>query len=116
MEFKDYYQVLGIPRDATAEDIIRRMLNNLEQKLTPELLTEIERQDKTVHEVLTLASIVEREVRVPRHQGAEQVHRTALDPVARVVHQIVRRAGLRPVDPSRQHGPVIRKDAPPPRQ
>ena len=57
--FPDTYRVY---RDATAEDIIRRMLHNLEQKLTPELLTEIERQGKTIHEVLTLASIVEREV------------------------------------------------------
>ena len=58
--FPDTYRVF---RDATAVDIVRKMLANLETKLTPEILPEINRQGKTIHEVLTLASIIEKEVR-----------------------------------------------------
>jgi len=49
--------------DATVEDMVRTMLDNLELKLTDELLAEIDRQGKTVHEILVMASIIEREVR-----------------------------------------------------
>ena len=57
--FPDTYRVY---RDASAEDIIRLLLRTLEDKLTPELREEIARRGKTIHEVLTLASIVEKEV------------------------------------------------------
>src|SRR3989338_3273191 len=42
--------------------MIEKILANLEKKLTPELRTEILRQGKTIHEVLTIASILEKEV------------------------------------------------------
>ncbi|MBU1906680.1 endolytic transglycosylase MltG [Patescibacteria group bacterium] len=58
--FPDTYRFFT---DATLEDMVRKMLDNLELKLTDEMLAEIERQGRTVHEVLTLASIVEREAR-----------------------------------------------------
>jgi UPF0755 protein len=38
------------------------MLDNFNKKLTPELVTEINKQQKTVHEIITLASIIEKEV------------------------------------------------------
>jgi len=57
--FPDTYRVY---EDAKVEDIVKKMLNNFGKKLTPELLTEIEKQGKTVHEILTLASIIEKEV------------------------------------------------------
>ena len=45
-----------------AVSIIRKMLDNFGRKFSPKLQAEITRQGKTVHDVLTLASIVEREV------------------------------------------------------
>ncbi|OGY45940.1 MAG: hypothetical protein A3J62_04055 [Candidatus Buchananbacteria bacterium RIFCSPHIGHO2_02_FULL_38_8] len=57
--FPDTYRVYS---DATATDIVRKMLDNLDRKLTLELRTEIEKQGKTIHEILTIASILEKEV------------------------------------------------------
>lgn len=47
--------------DATAEDIIFKMLANLEKKLTQEDRDAITAQGRTIFEVMTLASIVEKE-------------------------------------------------------
>lgn len=58
--FPDTYRIF---RDATAEDVIYKMLDNFDSKLEDELRQEIKRQGKTIHQVITLASIVEREAR-----------------------------------------------------
>lgn len=58
--FPDTYRVFV---DATVEDIVIKMLNNFDTKLTDELRDEIANQGKTIHEVITMASIIEREVR-----------------------------------------------------
>ena len=50
-----YYQ------DLSVENIIEKMLANFDNKLTPGLREEIERQNKTIFEVIILASIVEKE-------------------------------------------------------
>lgn len=47
--------------NAIAEDIIERMLQTMETKMTDEMVTEIWRQGKTIHEILTVASLIERE-------------------------------------------------------
>jgi len=57
--FPDTYRVY---RDAPLADIVRKLLNNFGAKLTPDLRAEITRQGRTIHEVVTLASIVEKEV------------------------------------------------------
>lgn len=57
--FPDTYRVF---KDATAADIVKKMLANMESKFTQEILEEINRQEKTVHEILTIASIIEKEV------------------------------------------------------
>ncbi len=57
--FPDTYRVFAT---APVETLVRKMLDNFGRKLTPDLRAEIARQGKTLHEVLTLASIVEREV------------------------------------------------------
>jgi len=49
------------PEDG-AEGVIEKMLQNFDKKLTKDLRDEIRRQDKTIFEVLTLASIVEKEM------------------------------------------------------
>ncbi|MDP2586718.1 MAG: endolytic transglycosylase MltG [Candidatus Komeilibacteria bacterium] len=60
--FPDTYRVF---KNSTAQEIIKKMLNNFSQKLTPDLLQEIKRRDKSLFEIITLASIIEKEVRNP---------------------------------------------------
>jgi len=57
--FPDTYRIF---RGASVQSVVEKMLANTEKKLTPELRAEILRQGKTVHEVLTIASILEKEV------------------------------------------------------
>lgn len=47
----------------TVEDIFQRFIDEREKQFTPELRAEIARQGKTIHEILTMASILEKEVR-----------------------------------------------------
>ena len=48
---------------SSIDDILRKMLNNFGSKMTLELRQSIKEQGKTIHEILTVASIIEREVR-----------------------------------------------------
>ncbi|MEK7158364.1 MAG: endolytic transglycosylase MltG, partial [Patescibacteria group bacterium] len=57
--FPDTYHVFKDPMPA---DVVKKMLDNLEQKLSQELQEKIRIQGRTVFEVMTLASILEREV------------------------------------------------------
>ena len=57
--FPDTYRIY---KDATAEDIIKKMLDNFDQKLTSEMRHEIKKQGKTIFETVIMASIIEREV------------------------------------------------------
>ncbi len=50
-------------QDAGAEGIIKKMLDNFDKKLTLEMRYEIKRQNKTIHEIITMASIIEGEVK-----------------------------------------------------
>ncbi|MDP2927028.1 MAG: endolytic transglycosylase MltG [bacterium] len=58
--FPDTYE---LENGGTAEDLIANMLKNLGDKLTPELRTEIEKQKKTIFEIITMASLIEEEVK-----------------------------------------------------
>ncbi len=58
--YPDTYRVLD---EAGAEGLIKKSLDNFGKKLTPELRAEIARQGKTIHQVVTMASVVENEVR-----------------------------------------------------
>ena len=55
-------------RDDTAEDVIQRMLEAMDENFTPELRRQALDQGLTVHGVLTLASIIEREAQVPEER------------------------------------------------
>jgi UPF0755 protein len=57
--FPDTYRV---SRSGFPDDLTYKLLTNFGEKLSPELRVEITNQGKTIHEVLTLASIVEKEV------------------------------------------------------
>ncbi len=48
---------------AVADHIINKMLDNFDQKLTADLRAEISRQKKTIFEIVTMASIIEKEAR-----------------------------------------------------
>ncbi len=63
--FPDTYRVFP---DATAADIIDVMLTNFDRKLTEELRLSITASGRSVFEIVTMASIVEREVRGDRDQ------------------------------------------------
>ncbi len=57
--FPDTYE---LTMGEEVEDMIRKMLDNFDQKLTLQLREEINRQGKTVFDIITMASILEREV------------------------------------------------------
>ena len=56
--FPDTYRIYT---DATLEDIVIKMLENFNQKLTPQMRADIKKQGKTIYEIVTLASIIEKE-------------------------------------------------------
>ncbi|MEA3249740.1 MAG: endolytic transglycosylase MltG [Patescibacteria group bacterium] len=58
--FPDTYRIY---RDATAEDVIRKMLDNFGDKMTVELLADVKSSGHEFHEIIIMASIIEREVR-----------------------------------------------------
>ncbi len=58
--FPDTYE---IREGATLEEIVEKMLSNFDKKLTSGLKTEIARQGKTIFEIITMASLIEKEVR-----------------------------------------------------
>jgi UPF0755 protein len=56
--FPDTYRIFS---DSTPVSIVRRMLANFGARLTPEMLETLEDQDRTLRELLILASIVQKE-------------------------------------------------------
>ena len=58
--FPDTYEIN--PKISISE-IVEKMLNNFDKKLTPELREEIQKQDKTISEIITMASLIEKEVK-----------------------------------------------------
>ncbi|OHA09188.1 MAG: hypothetical protein A3B37_01440 [Candidatus Sungbacteria bacterium RIFCSPLOWO2_01_FULL_59_16] len=57
--FPDTYRIF---RDAPIKEIARKMLANFERRIDPELRAEIARQGKSVFEIITVASLVEKEI------------------------------------------------------
>jgi len=58
--FPDTYEISGAQ---TCQDIVRTMLANFEKKLTSEIQTEITTQKKSIFEIITMASLLEKEVK-----------------------------------------------------
>jgi len=58
--FPDTYRIYN---NSTGEDIVVKMVSNLDKKLTPEMREDIKNQKKSVFEIITMASILEKEVR-----------------------------------------------------
>jgi UPF0755 protein len=63
--FPDTYQFV---RGMKVEEMLGRMIHRMRAKLTPELLARAKARGFTTHQLLTLASIVEREAAVPEEQ------------------------------------------------
>ncbi len=80
-------------RDDTAEDVIQKMLEATNENFTPELRSQALDQGLTVHGVLTLASIIEREAKVPDERPI----------MAQVFLKRLRRGMLLEADPTVQY-------------
>ncbi len=64
--FPDTYQVL---QDASASDVITKMLDRFGQQVTPNMRQQAQTQGHTLYQVLIVASIVEREAAVPQERS-----------------------------------------------
>lgn len=60
--FPDSYRIFV---DASARDIVEKMLSNFSVKVSGDVLLKISESGHSLHEMITLASIIEREVREP---------------------------------------------------
>lgn len=58
--FPDTYRIFN---DATIDDIIQKMLNNFDKKLTSKLRGDIIARNKNINEIIIMASIIEQEVK-----------------------------------------------------
>lgn len=58
--FPDTYRFY---KDARPEEVVMKMLGNFDKKLTQSMRDEISRQGKTIYEIVTMASLIEKEVR-----------------------------------------------------
>jgi len=58
--FPDTYRVY---KDANCEDILIKLLDNFEKKISSEMMEEINAQGKSLFEIITMASLIEKEVR-----------------------------------------------------
>lgn len=58
--FPDTYRIF---KDAETPDIIAKMLNTMDAKLTEDMRQAIVAQNKSLHDIITMASIIEKEVR-----------------------------------------------------
>jgi len=56
--FPDTYRIYT---DATLEDVIVKMLDNFGKKLTPQMRADIAKQGKTIYQIITMASLIEKE-------------------------------------------------------
>jgi len=64
--FPDTYRVYA---SSTPADVIRKMLANFDKKLTPQMRADIKAQGKTIYEIITLASLIEKEAPIDYYSG-----------------------------------------------
>ena len=58
--FPDTYRLY---KEAAAQDLILKMLDNFQAKLTPDLLDDMAKQKKDLEQIITMASLIEKEVK-----------------------------------------------------
>ncbi len=66
--FPDTYRVFA---SSSPEEIVYRLLRNFDLKLNEEMRAEIKRQGKTIHEIITMASIIEKEAPIFNQTSAQ---------------------------------------------
>ncbi|MFA5155007.1 MAG: endolytic transglycosylase MltG [Patescibacteria group bacterium] len=64
--FPDTYRIYA---SSTVPEVIDKMLGNFGQKLTPQLRAEIKAQGKTIYEIVTMASLIEKEAPLDYQQN-----------------------------------------------
>jgi len=67
--FPDTYRIFA---SSTPEELISRMLDNFDLKLTPEMEAEIDRQGQSLSEIISLASIIEKEAPISSAEGGDK--------------------------------------------
>lgn len=67
--FPDTYRIYS---SSTPEEIISKMLANLDKKLTPQMRADIKKSGKSIHEILTMASIIEKEAPIYAQKDAKE--------------------------------------------
>ncbi|MDP2709546.1 MAG: endolytic transglycosylase MltG [bacterium] len=58
--FPDTYRIFA---GASEQDVIKKMLDNFEKKLTAQMRADIAGQNKSIYDIITMASLIEKEVR-----------------------------------------------------
>lgn len=64
--YPDTYRVFA---SSTPDEIIIRILENFDKKLTPQMRADIKSQGKTINEIITMASIIEKEAPISYRGG-----------------------------------------------
>lgn len=64
--FPDTYRIFA---SSTVEEAIGKMLDNFGKKLTPKMRTDIKAQGRTIYQVVTMASIIEKEAPINNQTG-----------------------------------------------
>ncbi len=67
--FPDTYRIYAT---STVETVVNKMLLNFDKKLTPQMRADIKAQGKTIYEIVTMASIIEKEA--PLDYGRQDNH------------------------------------------
>lgn len=94
--FPDTYE---FPKEITSEEVVSRMLANFDSKVTPEMLALAEARGYSFYEIVTLASIVERESVIPEERSIiASVYANRLD-----VQFFEQAAGYLAADPTVQY-------------
>ncbi len=60
--FPDTYRIFN---DANSEEIVAKILDNFDRKLSDKMRQEIKKNNKSIFEIITMASLVEKEARTP---------------------------------------------------
>lgn len=82
-----YPDTYHLPDEVTPEHLIARMVDNMARKLPPNAFELAHRQGLTLHQVLTVASIVERESALPQERPIiASVYLNRLDPTSSETH------------------------------
>src|SRR3989344_5820845 len=71
--FPNTYRIF---KDATAKDIVNRMIGEFDVVMTGDMRADIASQEKTIFEIVTMASLLERDVRTPEDKKNDSPYNT----------------------------------------